>query len=218
MPIDQYSLSAIPLEMWFRESRLASGTGFVWSFNQRAFLITNWHIVTGIHPTTGQHLSRTGAEPDAIVAQFDLAGTPGKRGPFRLPLHSASSEPLWLEHPSGRSVDVVALPLPEMPDYTLHPINEMPWEPMRLSVGLDAFILGYPFGMSVSELPIWKRASIASEPLILPTDGKPYFYVDTASREGMSGSPVILRSWGGFNTEDGDYTQSIGGSWATRIR
>ena len=73
---------------------------------------------------------------------------------------------------------------------------------MLVVVGMDTFILGYPFGIAVSALPIWKRASIASEPN-LGIGGESFFYVDTASRPGMSGSPVILRTWGGFQTDTG---------------
>jgi hypothetical protein len=40
--------------------------------------------------------------------------------------------------------------------------------------------------------PIWKRGSVASEPDYNWRD-KPAFLIDTATREGMSGSPVIAR-------------------------
>jgi hypothetical protein len=85
----------------------------------------------------------------------------------------------------------------------------MPDAPMRVSIGIDAFILGYPFEIDVLTLPIWKRASIASEPG-LPVGGQPYFFVDTASRAGMSGSPVILRSWGGFQHDEGGMVSGPG--------
>src|SRR5271166_1453973 len=59
---------------------------------------------------------------------------------------------------------------------------------------MDVFIIGYPFTVSPPAYPVWKRGSIASEPdLVRMTTG--YYLVDTASRPGMSGSPVILRSW-----------------------
>jgi hypothetical protein len=54
--------------------------------------------------------------------------------------------------------------------------------------------LGYPFGNAPPAFPVWKRGSIASEPdLVQMTTG--YYLVDTASRPGMSGAPVILRDW-----------------------
>lgn len=84
------------------------------------------------------------------------------------------------------------MPLPKLAGAVLHPINEMPNYSGTVPIGIEAFILGYPFGIGVSTLPIWKRASVASEPSV-KISGKPCFYVDTASRPGMSGSPVILR-------------------------
>lgn len=196
--------------MSFGRTLLSTGTGFIWRAGGNAFLITNWHNVTGIDPGTGKHLSRYAGEPDTVTTQLDLAGSPpGTRGPVSLLLRDANSSPLWLEHPMARGVDVVALPLPEMPGAVLYPINEMSDAPMHVSIGIDAFILGYPFGIDVSTLPIWKRASIASEPGVA-VGGQPCFYVDTASRPGMSGSPVILRSWGGFQTDEGGMVSGPG--------
>jgi hypothetical protein len=69
-------------------------------------------------------------------------------------------------------------------------INFDPW------VGDDVFILGYPFNITgESELPIWKRGTIATEPGI-DLDGLPKMYIDTATRSGMSGAPVIMRRTG----------------------
>ena len=54
----------------------------------------------------------------------------------------------------------------------------------------------YPRGLDGgNELAIWKRASIASEPKH-DIDGLPKLLIDTATRQGMSGSPVIVRRRG----------------------
>ena len=65
---------------------------------------------------------------------------------------------------------------------------------LRIEIGMEVFILGYPFEIKPPAYPVWKRGSIASEPqlALLTTD---YMLVDTASRPGMSGAPVIRRSW-----------------------
>jgi hypothetical protein len=56
----------------------------------------------------------------------------------------------------------------------------------------EVFILGYPRGLTKQGiLPIWKRATIASEPLIGLDGGVPAMLVDSVTREGMSGSPVL---------------------------
>lgn len=70
------------------------------------------------------------------------------------------------------------------------------------------------FGADPPSFPVWKRGSIASEPHLasITTD---YFIVDTASRPGMSGAPVIRRSWGFHILDDGN---NLGGvPFATRF-
>ena len=95
-----------------------------------------------------------------------------------------------------RPVDVVALPIGEAvkEKVTLLPVNELASGKIAIRIGMDVFILGYPFGSALPAVPVWKRGSIASEPsLVQLTTG--YYLIDTASRPGISGSPVILRSW-----------------------
>src|SRR4051812_28778574 len=61
------------------------------------------------------------------------------------------------------------------------------------------FVLGYPEGMiGPGRTPIWKRGSIASEPGYNWRD-KPSFLIDTATRNGMSGAPVVARHSGVLN-------------------
>jgi hypothetical protein len=72
---------------------------------------------------------------------------------------------------------------------------------MLLKVSRDVYVLGYPKGISGSGgFPIWKRASIATEPAI-QLDGLPKILVDTATREGMSGAPVVAIADGEFEVE-----------------
>lgn len=63
-------------------------------------------------------------------------------------------------------------------------------------IGSDVFVLGYPRGLELTGvLPVWKRASIATEPqcpIVIndrPKDN--LFYIDGNTKPGMSGSPVI---------------------------
>jgi hypothetical protein len=67
---------------------------------------------------------------------------------------------------------------------------------------MDCFILGFPENLiGAANTPIWKRASIASEPY----QQFPY-YVDSATRKGMSGAPVIARHTGIFGMKGGQLT------------
>jgi len=59
-------------------------------------------------------------------------------------------------------------------------------------VGPEVFILDFPLGLALQGvLPIWKRGSIASEPLVAIDNNLPIFFVDAAARHGISGSPVV---------------------------
>lgn len=208
--IDLFSLSAKLIEICFEGQKLADASAFTWATEDAAYLITNWHNVTGKNPITGKHLSiKTVAEPNTLLVHLDLVNLNGSRGSFPVRLYDQDDQPTWLEHPLKAGIDVVAIPLPPVPGAHLHPINMMAQRQMAVRVGMDAFVIGYPFGAATGMFPIWKRASIASEPQV-PIAGMPYFLVDSASRRGMSGSPVVERSWGTFQSESGGSVLSTG--------
>ncbi len=63
-------------------------------------------------------------------------------------------------------VDVVAIPIPmtgNEPVMNMYPINTLLSKPLKIKIGMDVFILGYPFGNTPPAFPVWKRGSIASE-------------------------------------------------------
>ncbi len=55
---DQISYTSIPITMHFSETKqkLASGTAFIYEFEEKFYLITNWHNVTGLNPITKEHI------------------------------------------------------------------------------------------------------------------------------------------------------------------
>ncbi|MDX8499876.1 trypsin-like peptidase domain-containing protein [Mesorhizobium sp. VK4C] len=205
--IDLYSASAVPLEMYFNQTNLSQGTGFIWQVDAEFFLITNWHNLSGKNPLTCKHLSPTLAEPNAVRVWWNLRNNLGRKGAIDYPIRDSGDLPLWFVHPvHGKKVDVVALPLLPPDDADPHPINTMPQLDLLTTIGMDVYVLGYPFGMVQSGgLPIWKRASLASEPAVAGTAGAELnMLLDTASRPGMSGSPIIQRSWGTTMMANGD--------------
>lgn len=63
-----------------------------------------------------------------------------------------------------------------------------------INPGDDLFVLGYPKGIAdYTAEPIWKRATVATDPHA-GWDGQPQFLIDCASRDGMSGAPVVAYS------------------------
>lgn len=72
---------------------------------------------------------------------------------------------------------------------------------MVLKIARALFLLGYPMGVCGGRgFPIWKRASLATEPEI-QFGGLPKILIDTALREGMSGAPAIAIADGAYDVE-----------------
>jgi hypothetical protein len=195
MSLDRFSLCAVPIQQLANGTPMGSATAFVWKLGQQHYLITNWHVITGRNTQTGQ--LETPARPDTLRALFNVrVGDFGKQQ-WDIPIRDGDGRPRWFVHPNGGRIDVVVLPLPMRDDNAVMdmcPVNSYTSKPLRIQIGMEVFILGYPFGAPPPAFPVWKRGTIASEPeLVRMTTG--YYLVDTASRPGMSGSPVILRSW-----------------------
>ena len=108
-------------------------------------------------------------------------------------------KPSWWEHPShGPSIDAVAIKIekPEKSIIVSANSESLDLDNIRLIPGLDVFVLGYPEGISGGgRLPIWKRGSIATEPDV-HIDDLPKMLIDTATRRGMSGSPIYAQESG----------------------
>ena len=190
------------LGLRFNNTYLGPATGFFYKFGDQIFLISNWHVFSGRSPDSGQPLASHGGTPNQI--EFGAAHIEaGILGCNRiLPLTDGSNLNLWIQHPEGQSVDIAALPISYewiLPKFSVANENGRTRAEMIARVGDELFILGYPRGLSKqANMPVWKRATIAAEPEILLEDGSKTYLVDTASREGMSGSPAILRSNSGI--------------------
>jgi hypothetical protein len=200
--IDVYSLSTVPVEQYFNGTSLGTATAFIWERKEAFYLITNWHVVTCRDHTEGKHLHTHAGEPNTLRALLNPREQRFGKHVRDLPIRDPANKPRWLIHPYHK-VDVVAIPL-QPPDQEIRflPINKLGQDPLDIQIGMDVFVLGYPFGAPPPSLPVWKRGSIASEPELARL-GHNYFLIDSASRPGMSGAPVIRRSWGSHMLETG---------------
>lgn len=207
--VQQVSLSVVRLEMMFGENVAAVGSAFLWARGGKTVLVTAWHNLTGTHPLTGNALSSMGTRPDRFRAYF-LTDQTGAFQVLNQNLYLEDGSPGWIIHGAvGERVDVAVVPLsvPPPPNLPIMPINEIASQPMATPVGSDVFIVGFPKGLSESGLPIWKRGSLASEPgLFADLPGRRRVLVDSATREGLSGAPVVARSMGMYLREDGGVT------------
>jgi hypothetical protein len=210
--IDPFSRSVVHLTVYFNESQessdqrqhLATGTGIIRQVKGRQFLITAGHNLTGRSPENGTAISPTGGIPNEILGEgyfthFSRRLYDGDNNPN----DTDSCPPLYWLHPQGASFDVAVLPLTGAGKR----VCEVPWDEsffnvrgnqlVRISVADTCLVIGYPLGLVDRQdrhlvLPIYKTANIASEPH-LDFQGKPILVIDATTREGMSGSPVIVR-------------------------
>jgi hypothetical protein len=217
--IDVGSTVTTRLQLFFRDTGVSYGTGFFYKHSDQLFLITCWHIVSGRHFQTEGVLSSKGAVPDRVKFAVMLHGPEGTRVTITRELYEdvgsngLPQRPIWLEHPDHHhKVDVVAIPIQIPADAEVRTIDAVNTEPkMLLKIPNDVFVLGYPVGIDGGgDLPIWKRASIATEPAI-PRNGLPQMLIDTATREGMSGGPVIAIADGALTLEGDPMRYAIAG-------
>lgn len=212
LTISVNSIKSIYIEMFFNEMKLATATGFLIQNNNDIFLITNRHVVTGRNNETGKCLDEKNlALPNSLklwLPYFEDDSFVWKA--ISWDLYDINENPVWLEHPIYKeSVDVVAIKLGNFDRKTFVYSQHSDYKPI---VTESVYIIGYPFGFNVNpnkgKYAIWSSASVASDPdLDLNINGKqlPAFLVDSKTRQGQSGSPVIYYSSNGFDRQSNGF-------------
>jgi hypothetical protein len=204
--VDPLSVSTLLLKVALDDKILCRATGFMVEHVGEPYLITNRHVVKWVDEETG-----------SLANEVHISYHDANHGLYdsilrKEPLYDPLSSPRWVEHPMNESFDIVALPLQTVDQDIL-------FQPFDLSLAktdIEAFpaqpvsIIGYPLGFSVKGgWPIWKTGHIATDPE-LDYNKQPVFLIDATTRSGMSGSPVVLRQSGGYNTRGGGLIISPG--------
>jgi hypothetical protein len=192
------SFAAFQIELKFDDMVLATGTAFFASSGNRRLLVTNKHNVTGRNIQTGDCLdTKNAAIPNNLGVLIPITKK-HKKGftcadwqRFSIPLYpeDKGGSPAWVEHPD---------PLVDLVGFKFAPkeINierlVLPADGYDIPVNLcsSVNIIGYPFGVSTDNFPLWITGHIASEPAI-DINGRPLMYIDSRTRQGQSGSPVV---------------------------
>lgn len=177
-------------------------------------LVTAGHVLTGEDASTGDCLDRMGKRPDSLrIHAVDVAG---KKITCEIELYAAGAswdadepQPVYRLHPEGRSIDVGVLPVEVPREAVVVPLNlerrlveadlvTVPGVhgagiPIPLRVTDRLFVVGFPFG-DVGTWPaaIWTVGYVASEPSVRHA-GRPALLIDSRTRSGQSGSPVLRR-------------------------
>ena len=206
--VNTNTLTVVPLRMFFHETEqeLASGTGVVYKYEGKLYLITNWHNITGENPLTGKPVGEKAGRPDVLVMSFLTSKNPLQWNSCSIQLYENNTAD-WLIHPvHGQLIDVVAIEIKPGDDFIglIYPINEVKQDEFNPEIADDAYILGYPFALKGGgNFPIWKKGTIATEPDI-NYDGLPKVLIDATCKKGMSGSPVIIRRNGILTDKSGE--------------
>jgi hypothetical protein len=158
------------------------------------FLVTARHVFTGLHHETEKIMHPSLAIPEKIRVYH-------RRGLFTVPeivtqeLYDHDGDPLFRGDPSifhFETADVAALQLVQPPFGAIVRSYEIPSIMARPGVTSPVWIIGYPAGSRPGgyELAVWSRGSVATDPV--STWHGDRFLVDSRTRSGQSGSPVIV--------------------------
>ncbi|CAH1696794.1 putative Serine protease [Hyphomicrobiales bacterium] len=209
------SAAVTRIETYFNDTKISSATGFFYQFGDEVSLVTNWHVLSGRNAITTSCIHPHAAIPNRISFNINIYDKEEHTIDFRHEEHfiSSAENDLWESHKGydsdtgeHRIVDIAMIRMSRiLPDFddirgkiisipSLMILNRDLTEssPAIPRVGSDVFILGYPRGIPIQgALPIWKRGSVASEPLFNALDNSPVILIDAITREGMSGAPVL---------------------------
>jgi len=223
--VEQLSFSTVRLMSLRNDIELGPATGFFYSgiFDGRRnyWLVTNWHVLAGRNADQPERvLHSQGALPNKLrmilplsfdQPEYNDRNTEILAEEQFLSLYDEAGHALWYQHSRKNEVDVAVVNLGNafVGRFHLVGVNELSThQDMAIEIGNEVFILGYPLGLThFANTPIWKRGSIASEPHIETAETKFRVVIDSTTRGGMSGGPVIMRSKTHYLSEKGQITE-----------
>lgn len=203
--INTLSACSFFTEIYFNDIKLSSATSFAFSYKGQAFLVTNYHVAFGKNPHSQSVLNQYGAIPNKIVFYYyadnnELMSQTIRFAEYENPFGFFTSE-------KGEILDIAVLKLNDFNGICINEAHKyntrLTYDDKSLKVTDELFVLGYPNGIDVKYTPIWKRSTIATEPQI-NVGGLPVFYIDSTTRQGMSGAPVIR-----YNSTGADISRGI---------
>lgn len=118
----QPSESVVHLSICRDDIKLAVGTGVFYKKDNKSYIITAWHNLSGRHSETLESLSQNLSIPNKIIATFSQQISQGEfngsvKMSISLPLEE-HGKPIYLIHPQGwPKVDVVAIPIDLTKEY-----------------------------------------------------------------------------------------------------
>lgn len=198
------SLVSVPLTIKCNGLELCRATGFFVNWHDlrddttRTFLVTNWHVFTGRHPTTEMSERMDSGVPEVIEYPRFVSNDYAQRELDTVKLTDEGGAHKWCEHPIlGSKVDVGVIEVPTNNDKGC--LIAVPYtfsgghieETLHHDVASHLSVIGFPISKRpTGHFPIWIQATVASE-MDIGYDGQSGFLVDALTSKGMSGSPVF---------------------------
>ena len=178
---------------------LGTATAFYYKYNEKMYLVTNKHVVTGKDTFNGSLKCKMGSVPTAIraVVNVDVVNQDNSHEYFEVTLVyelyediSSPIDKLWHEHHGHPMIDVVVLDVTERYYKSIEVNKEVrsckscDWyhydycsESKMHNVTDNVFVVGFPFGYQTTGADgwyaIWNNGTIASEytkQLVVPVD------------------------------------------------
>jgi hypothetical protein len=201
-PVHYCSLIPVYLESIFKDKTnddpivLSSATGCLYKHDNKIYLITNWHVLSGRHSINRKILNPNLATPEIIKVHFPLDSDTTQQINKDFELKNSNDEFLWLEHHESNKIDVGILEIDPPNGIATKYISDLPNSTNPVGedyffVTQDVWVIGFPRGIRAGGMPLWKSATIATEPIVSTKEHLHKVILDTATREGMSGSPVL---------------------------
>jgi hypothetical protein len=218
---DPLNFAVVQIEPFFNNIKLGDATGFFHSgiFNGKRnfWLVTNWHVLTGRNAADpAKILHPMGSIPNRLRLsliikrdQPEYENYPDSQLLFQeqfIELYDQSGQALWYQHEKRNTFDVGIMNASVFVNrFHIEGVNDLSnANDMVVEIGNNVFILGYPLGFShFIRTPVWKRGSIASEPHLETPETAGQCVIDATTRQGMSGSPVIMREKTHYLSESG---------------
>ncbi len=212
---DPLSFSACFIQLFGVRDLEPHATGFFWRNGSRIFLVTNWHVVTGINIIDGKTMMNNWVPEKLSVEYFTKFGSKNSLGlmnidvpKIEIALYEDFHSPFWIQHSRtfDWGIDIVAIEVSKLIDgQSIACVNDTVFSRLLHFAGSDIFVLGHPLPKKAAKypvsFPVWKRGSIASE-ILIPWDMRPAFLIDCRTSKGMPGSPVFSRAFGPVATSD----------------
>jgi hypothetical protein len=148
---DSLSLSACFLDLKGVGDMPRQATGFFWRRAEKIFLVTNWHVVTGLNMMDGKAIGNHWV-PERIGLRYFAKDAPQREGwrnmavpEINVPLFEDFHKPFWLQHSMAYewNVDVVALDLTgKLAEGGVLCVNDYTYPRLYHFAGSNIFVLG----------------------------------------------------------------------------